>query len=98
MAARGAKGDSSLATIVRERQDLVAEWQKRAGARTTAVSQAPDKRDRAAEAANAARLIVGLKSAVGLVSRACASAPVIDPFTRRSALAHTPLPNHHVCS
>jgi len=56
MAARGAKGDPGLATIVRERQDLVAEWQKLDGARTAAVSQAPDKRDRAAEAANVARL------------------------------------------
>ena len=42
--------------IVRERQDLVAEWQKRDGARSAAVSQAPDKRDSAAEAANVARL------------------------------------------
>ena len=48
MAARGAKGDPALATIVRERQDLVAEWQKRDGARTAAVSQPPDKRDEAA--------------------------------------------------
>ena len=29
MAARGAKGDAALAALVRERQDLVAEWQKR---------------------------------------------------------------------
>ena len=56
MAARGAKGDPALATIVRERQDLVAEWQKRDGARTAAVSQPPDKRDKAAEAANSARM------------------------------------------
>ena len=56
MAARGAKGDPGLATIVRERQDLVAEWQKLDGVRTAAVSQAPDKRDRAAEAANVTRL------------------------------------------
>src|SRR5262249_43310534 len=33
MAARGAKGDPALATLVRERQDLVAEWKKRDGAR-----------------------------------------------------------------
>ena len=56
MAARGAKGDARLAALVRERQDLVAEWQKRDGVRSAAVSQAPDKRDRAAEAANVARL------------------------------------------
>jgi CHAT domain-containing protein len=56
MAVRGAKADPNLSRVVRERQDLVAEWQKRDGARTAAVSQAPDKRDRAAEAANVARL------------------------------------------
>ena len=27
----------------------------------------------------------------------CASAPVIDPFTRRSALAHTAIPSCPVC-
>ena len=56
MAARGAKSDPELATIVRERQDLVAEWQKRDGARTAAVSQPPDKRDEAAEAASSERM------------------------------------------
>jgi hypothetical protein len=56
MAVRGAKGDPRLAAVVRERQDLVAEWLKRDGTRTAAVSQAPDKRDRQAEAANVARL------------------------------------------
>jgi CHAT domain-containing protein/tetratricopeptide (TPR) repeat protein len=56
MAARGAAGNPGLATIVRERQDLLGEWQRRDGARTTAVSQAPDKRDRQAEAANVVRL------------------------------------------
>jgi tetratricopeptide (TPR) repeat protein len=56
MAARGAKGDARLSPLVRERQDLVAEWQKLDGARTAAVSQAPDKRDRAAETATIVRL------------------------------------------
>lgn len=56
MATRGAKGDPSLAALVRERQDLVEEWQKRDGARNTAAAQAPDKRDRAAEATNVTRL------------------------------------------
>ena len=57
MAARGAKGDPNLARVVRDRQDLVTEWQRRDGARTAAVSQAPDERDATAEAANTARLI-----------------------------------------
>jgi tetratricopeptide (TPR) repeat protein len=56
MAVRGAKGNPSLAIVVRERQDLVAEWQKLDAARTSAVSQAPDKRDPVTEAANVARL------------------------------------------
>lgn len=56
MAARGAKGDAALATLARERQDLVAEWQQRDGAQTAAASEPPDKRNAEAEAANANRL------------------------------------------
>jgi CHAT domain-containing protein len=56
MAARGAKGDAKLATLVRERQDLVAEWQRRDQLRSAAVAQASDKRDGAADAENFSRL------------------------------------------
>lgn len=56
MAARGAAGDPQLAALARERQDAVAEWQKRDAMRTAAVSQSPDRRDRRMEAVNAARL------------------------------------------
>jgi len=56
MTARGAASDPGLVTIVRERQDLVADWQKLDGLRMAAVSQAPERRNRAAEAANVARL------------------------------------------
>ncbi len=56
MAARGATDKPELAAIVRERQDLVGEWQQRDAARSAAVSQPPDKRDKQAEAANVARL------------------------------------------
>jgi CHAT domain-containing protein/tetratricopeptide (TPR) repeat protein len=56
MAARGAKGAPKLATIVRERQDLVVEWQKRDVDRSAAVAQAPDKRSPQTEAENVARL------------------------------------------
>jgi tetratricopeptide (TPR) repeat protein/CHAT domain-containing protein len=56
MAARGAKGDPKLAALIRERQDLVEEWQKRDQLRSAAVAQAPDKRDKEAEAENIARL------------------------------------------
>jgi tetratricopeptide (TPR) repeat protein/CHAT domain-containing protein len=56
MAARGAKGDRRLAALVRERQDLVAEWQRRDQMRSAAVAQVPDKRNLPAEADNVARL------------------------------------------
>jgi tetratricopeptide (TPR) repeat protein/CHAT domain-containing protein len=56
MAARGAKDDPKLAALVRKRQDLVAEWQRRDQARIAAVAQGPDKRNRDAEAENIARL------------------------------------------
>jgi CHAT domain-containing protein/tetratricopeptide (TPR) repeat protein len=56
MAARGVKGDPKLAALVRERQDLVAEWQRRDQLRSTAVAQAPNKRNLQAEAENVARL------------------------------------------
>ena len=56
MAARGATGNPSLATLVRERQDLVAEWQKRDALRNLWLGQSPDKRDAKAETENSSRL------------------------------------------
>src|SRR5262249_30802311 len=56
MAARGAKDDPKLAALVRERQDLVAEWQRRDQIRSGAMVQVPDKRNRDVEAENMARL------------------------------------------
>jgi CHAT domain-containing protein/tetratricopeptide (TPR) repeat protein len=56
MAARGAKGDAKLAALVRGRQDLAEEWQKRDQMRSASVAQEPGKRDRTAETANVARL------------------------------------------
>ena len=41
---------------MRERQDLVTEWQQRDAERSIAVAQVPDKRNPQAEAANVARL------------------------------------------
>ena len=81
MTARGAKGDPELAALVRERQDLVGEWQKRDQARSAAVSQAPDKRDRAAEAANVARL-AAIDARIGEIDRRLAA-----DFTDYAALA-----------
>jgi len=56
MSARQAKDDTTLAKLVRERQDLVGEWQRRDQLRSAAVSQAPEKRNREAEAENLTRL------------------------------------------
>jgi CHAT domain-containing protein/tetratricopeptide (TPR) repeat protein len=56
MAARSSKGDPALTILVRERQDLVAEWKGRDAVRTKAESQLREKRHRDAEATNSARL------------------------------------------
>jgi CHAT domain-containing protein/tetratricopeptide (TPR) repeat protein len=56
MGARAAENDPALAALVRARQSAVEEWQKRDEIRSAAAAQAPDQRDRAAEAANMLRL------------------------------------------
>ncbi len=56
MAARGVKGNTELAGIIRERQDLLAEWQARTIIQLAAFSKPPEKRNADAEAANSARL------------------------------------------
>jgi hypothetical protein len=68
MSARGATGDPDLAKLVRERQDLAAEWQSRDAARTAAVSQPPEKRNKEAEAANVARL-TAIETRIGEIDR-----------------------------
>jgi tetratricopeptide (TPR) repeat protein len=50
MAARGAKDDPKLAALVRERQDKVADWQKRDVLRNASVALAPDARKQQADA------------------------------------------------
>jgi CHAT domain-containing protein/Tfp pilus assembly protein PilF len=56
MAARGGKSDPKLALLVRERQDLIAEWQKRDAARSSARGMRQQERNAAAEAESASRL------------------------------------------
>jgi CHAT domain-containing protein/tetratricopeptide (TPR) repeat protein len=56
MAARGAKGDPALAGLVRDREDLVDEWQKLESNRTASLSRPSNQRDGPAEAAAASRL------------------------------------------
>ena len=55
MASRSAKGDPALTALVRERQDLVAEWQLKDKLSIAAKSAMPDKRNPAAEIALADR-------------------------------------------
>jgi hypothetical protein len=55
-AAREANNDPRLAALVRERQDLAAEWQRRDQIRSAALAQVLKKRNREAETANNARL------------------------------------------
>jgi hypothetical protein len=56
MGARGAKGDPALAALIRERQDLVSEWQNRDASHTASVAKSNDQRDREAEKKNTDRL------------------------------------------
>ena len=56
MAVRGAKGNDDLAHLVRERQDLVWEWQGKDKLLITARSNPPDKRNAVGEAALSDRL------------------------------------------
>ena len=87
MAARGAKGDPRLAGLVRERQDLVAEWIRRDGARTAAVSQVSNERDQAVEAANVARLTVIDARITAIDSRLAAEFPDYAALTRPTPLS-----------
>jgi CHAT domain-containing protein/tetratricopeptide (TPR) repeat protein len=56
MASRGSSGDPKLAALVRERQDLVAEWQKREALRNAALGEKAARRNAKTEAANDARM------------------------------------------
>jgi CHAT domain-containing protein len=56
MAARGGKDNPKLAPLVRERQDLAAEWQKRDALRVAALGRPAQERNAGAEAETADRL------------------------------------------
>ncbi len=56
MAARGVKGNTKLAGIIRDRQDLLWEWQARTIIQLAAFSKSPEKRNPEAETANSTRL------------------------------------------
>jgi CHAT domain-containing protein/Tfp pilus assembly protein PilF len=91
MAARGAKDDPKLAALVRERQDLVAEWQRRDQARSAAAAQEPEKRNREAEAENVGRL-TAIDARIAIIDKELAA-----KFPNYAALASpVPLPVEEV--
>jgi CHAT domain-containing protein/tetratricopeptide (TPR) repeat protein len=75
MAARGAKDDPALADLVRERQDMVAEWLKRDALRNTALGQAVEQRNASAEKENIARLMAIEKRVAAIDVKLSASFP-----------------------
>ncbi len=87
MAARGAKGDPALATLVRERQDLVEEWQKRDAKRNAALALPPEKRDAAAEAADWNRLKAIEARISGIDKQLLADFPDYASFASPAALS-----------
>jgi CHAT domain-containing protein/tetratricopeptide (TPR) repeat protein len=56
MAARGVTGNPKLAALIRERQDLTAEWQNLDARRNASLSQGEQKRSKQSEDANRARI------------------------------------------
>ena len=56
MAVRGAKGDAGLAAVLRERQDLVDEWQRREQLQVAALGQDTAQRNAETEAKNRKRM------------------------------------------
>ena len=83
MAARSIKGDP---TLVRERQDLVAEYQKRDLLRSAAVARAPKERDAKAEAENNARL-AAIDSRIAEIDKQLANFRDYAAFTSPAALS-----------
>ena len=71
MAARQAKGDNALARFVRERQDLIGEWQARDKLLIAARAEAPARRNARTEAELNQRLI-GIDTRIAEIDRALA--------------------------
>ena len=87
MAARGAGGNRALGPLVRERQDLVREWQSRDRMRVAHLSLHPDKRNREVEAANVTRL-GAVEARVGAIDkRMVTEFPEYAAFSRPRALS-----------
>lgn len=87
MAARGTKGDPKLAALVRERQDLVAEWQRREVLRNTALGQAVARRNTQAEAENNARMAAIDQRLAEIDTRLATAAPDYAALANPAPLA-----------
>lgn len=85
MASRHVEQQGGLAKLVRERQDLMKEWQVRERERTVALSQLPEMRD-AAKEEQGARHLEAVRSRITQIDRAIAT-----EFPKYSALV-TPTP------
>ncbi len=81
MAARGASGDPALASIVRGRQALVEEWRKLDAMHTAAVSQPPERRNKAMEAQISERLADLGRRIAGMDERLTAEFPEYGEFS-----------------
>jgi CHAT domain-containing protein/tetratricopeptide (TPR) repeat protein len=68
MAIRGAKGDPALGVLIRERQDLVAEWRNRDRDHRGALARPSERRDRQAETRSLARL-AATDARIGAIDR-----------------------------
>ncbi|MBA4172256.1 MAG: hypothetical protein C0511_06285 [Hyphomicrobium sp.] len=87
MALRSVRGDAALSLLVRERQDLVAEWQKREGARNVAGLQVSDKRGESAETANVARMAAIDERIRHIDNRLASAFPEYAALARPNALS-----------
>lgn len=87
MAVRGASGNRALSPLVRERQDLVREWQQRDLVRATHLSQHPDKRNREVETANVARLGAIEARMDTIDNRMATEFPAYDTLSRPSTMS-----------
>lgn len=87
MALRSVRGDAALSLLVRERQDLVAEWQKREGARNIAGLQVSDKRGESTETANVAQMAAIDERIRHIDNRLASAFPEYAALARPNALS-----------
>lgn len=91
MAVRAATHDAALNLLIRERQDLVAEWQRLEILRTSLISQPPAKRNTTQESANSVRL-AAIDSRIAQINR-----DFQDKFPNYAALTSlSPIPASEV--